>query len=112
LNPLGYGDIPRKSHLFYLRVLIVEDAAALVNGGQVKRRSLRFYLLIVVLVSFMAALTIRVFDAYVQGNVWLAFDRRSAVGFPIVHILALIALVTCYSRSSESKEKELILNLS
>ena len=62
-------------------------------GGQVKRRSLRFYLLIVVLVSYTVAMVIRVFDASIQGDVWLAFSRRSDVGWPMAHILALIALV-------------------
>jgi len=47
------------------------DDATLESGVQVRRRSLRFYLLIVVLVSLTAAMAVRVFDAYVQGDVWL-----------------------------------------
>lgn len=77
------------------------------NGVQVKRYSLRFHLLIVVLVSFTAAMTIRVFDAYIHGNVWLAFDRRSDVGYPIAHILALIALaISLFAKFGVKKKTE------
>jgi len=39
-------------------------------------------------------MVIRVFDANIQGDIWLAFSRRSDVGWPMAQILALIALVT------------------
>jgi len=77
------------------------------SGVQVKRRSLRFYLLIVVLFTYTAAMTVRVFDAYFQGNVWLAFSRRSDVGYPIAHILALIALATLLFAVFGVKEKRM-----
>ncbi|MDI6905298.1 MAG: hypothetical protein QMD13_07420 [Candidatus Bathyarchaeia archaeon] len=55
---------------------------------------MKFYLLIVVIVTFTTAMIFRVYDAYLQGDVWLAFSRRSDVGYPIAQILALIALAT------------------
>ncbi|MDH7476987.1 MAG: hypothetical protein QHH17_01240 [Candidatus Bathyarchaeota archaeon] len=60
---------------------------------QKRRRSLKFYLLIAVIVMYSAAMIIRVYDAYLQGDIWLAFSRRSDVGYPIAHILALVALI-------------------
>lgn len=57
-------------------------------------RGFRFYLSIIFAVSLLSAMIIRVIDAYVQGDVWLAFSRRSDVGWPAAHILALIALAS------------------
>jgi hypothetical protein len=54
---------------------------------------LKFYLLIAVAVLYVAAMIFRIYDAYLQGDVWLAFSRRSDVGYPTAHILALIALI-------------------
>ena len=59
-----------------------------------RRNSLQFYLFIIVIITFTAAMIVRVYDAYLQGDVWLAFSRRSDVGYPIAHILGLIALAT------------------
>lgn len=59
-----------------------------------KIRSIDFLLLSVTVVLFSAAMVIRIFDAFSQGDVWLAFSRRSDVGFPFAQILALGALVT------------------
>ena len=60
---------------------------------QMRKRGLKFYLLIVVIVTYTAAMILRVYDAYRQGDVWLAFSRRSDVGYPTAHILAFIALI-------------------
>lgn len=80
---------------------------ALKSQVQRRRRSLKFYLLIVVIVTFTAAMIVRVYDAYLQGDVWLAFSRRSDVGYPIAHILALIAFATLlYVRFGLKKKKQ------
>lgn len=74
-------------------------------------RSLRFYLWLVFLSSFTLAMIVRVLDAYMQGNVWLAFNRRSNVGWPTAHILAFIALASliylCFSARTRTKEKKI-----
>ncbi|MEM3622477.1 MAG: hypothetical protein QXZ02_00770 [Candidatus Bathyarchaeia archaeon] len=61
---------------------------------QGQKHGLKFYLLIAVVVMYSAAMVVRVYDAYLQGDVWLAFSRRSDIGYPTAHILALIALIT------------------
>jgi hypothetical protein len=71
----------------------LEAASSLKDIVQKRRRSLKFYLLIAVIVMYSAAMIIRVYDAYLQGDIWLAFSRRSDVGYPIAHILALVALI-------------------
>ncbi|MEM3696851.1 MAG: hypothetical protein QXQ94_05010 [Candidatus Bathyarchaeia archaeon] len=60
---------------------------------QAQKHSLKFYLLIAVVVMYSAAMIVRVYDAYLQGDIWLAFSRRSDVGYPIAHIIGLIALI-------------------
>jgi hypothetical protein len=60
---------------------------------QRQKHSLKFYLLIAVVVMYSVAMIVRVYDAYLQGDVWLAFSRRSDVGYPTAHILALVALI-------------------
>lgn len=88
------------------KALIVGDYTVLENEVQVKRRSLRFCLLIVVIGSFTTAMVTRVCDAYIQGDVWLAFSRRSDLGYPIAQILALIALVTLLFAVFGAKKKK------
>jgi len=61
---------------------------------QGRKYNLRIYLLIIVIVTFTAAMIVRVYDAYLQGDVSLAFSRRSDVGWPAAHFLALIAFIT------------------
>ncbi|MEM3699316.1 MAG: hypothetical protein QXL57_00380 [Candidatus Bathyarchaeia archaeon] len=63
------------------------------NQVQGQKHSLKFYLLIAVVVIYSSAMIVRVYDAYLQGDVWLAFSRRSDVGYPVAHILGLIALI-------------------
>jgi len=83
-------------------VVVIEDFFALPRGlhlalkdhVQKRRHCLKFYLLIAVVVTFTAAMIVRVYDAYLQGDIWLALSRRSDVGYPMAHILALIALAT------------------
>ncbi|MGC8895500.1 MAG: hypothetical protein ACP5LB_01855 [Candidatus Bathyarchaeia archaeon] len=58
-----------------------------------QKHSLKFYLLITVAALYVVAMIFRIYDAYLQGDVWLAFSRRSDVGYPTAHILALIALI-------------------
>jgi len=60
---------------------------------QRQKHSLKFYLLIPVVVMYSVAMIVRVYDAYLQGDVWLSFSRRSDVGYPATHILALVALI-------------------
>ena len=63
-----------------------------------KGHSRRFYLLTTVLILYVTAMMFRIFDAYNQGDVWLAFSRRSDVGWPMAQILALIAsLILLYA---------------
>jgi len=56
--------------------------------------SVRFYLRIIFVGSLLSATIVRVIDAYMQGDVWQAFSRRSDVGWPAAHILALTALTS------------------
>jgi hypothetical protein len=42
---------------------------------------------------YTVAMIVRVYDAYLQGDVLLAFSRRSDVGYPTAHILTLVALI-------------------
>ena len=69
------------------------DAKAFERSIQRQKHSLKFYLLIAVVVMYSVAMIVRVCDAYLQGDVWLAFSRRSDVGYPTAHILALVALI-------------------
>lgn len=78
----------------FVRALLQGVVLALKSRVQRRGHSLKFYLLIVVIVTFTTAMIFRVYDAYLQGDVWLAFSRRSDVGYPIAQILALIALAT------------------
>jgi hypothetical protein len=61
--------------------------------------------------SFTLAMIVRVLDAYMQGDIWLAFSRRSNVGWPAAQILALIALASliylCYFARTRTKEKKI-----
>ncbi|MEM1551541.1 MAG: hypothetical protein QXH03_02590 [Candidatus Bathyarchaeia archaeon] len=69
--------------------------------------SVSFYLRIIFVGSLLSATIIRVIDAYMQGDVWLAFSRRSDVGWPAAHILALIALASwLYLIISKFREKK------
>ena len=74
-------------------------------------RGLRFYLWLVFLPSFSLAMIVRVLDAYMQGNIWLAFSQRFNVGWPVAQILALIVLASiiylCFSARTSTREKKI-----
>jgi hypothetical protein len=36
--------------------------------------------------------SLRIYNAYMVGNIWLAFTTDSFMGFPYFHILALISI--------------------